>query len=90
MSGGKPQGAPNRQAKLATDGTEFRKADTTEFRKAQAKVTEAEGYISLLGIDLAEKPSAVRIRRKEFHDRKVILVAVAAVRDQLPELRFGE
>jgi hypothetical protein len=44
--------------------------------KALTQVTEAESNIPFLWIDLAEEPGVVRIRSKEFHDRKVILVAV--------------
>jgi len=54
------------------------------------EVTQTEGDLRFLRIDFAEKPGAIRIRSKEFHDRLMVLIAIASVGEQLLELRFGE
>src|ERR1700730_19179519 len=90
MFGGKRQIAFNGQAQFAAKATKFREADATEFGEALTKVTESEGDVRFLRIDLADKPGTVRIWRKKFHDRRMVLIAIAAVGEQLLDLSVGE
>jgi hypothetical protein len=60
------------------------------FGEALTKVTESEGDVEFLRIDLADEPGAIRIRREEFDDRGMVLIAIAPLGEQLLELRFGE
>jgi hypothetical protein len=90
MFGGERQITFNGQTHIATQGTKFRKADATEFGEALTEVTESEGNLRFLRIDLVEKPGTVRVRRKKFHDREMVPIAIASVGEQLLELRFGE
>jgi hypothetical protein len=66
MFGGEREITFNGQAQFATQGAKFRKADATEFGKAKPKVTQTEGDLRFLRIDLADKPGTVRIWRKSF------------------------
>lgn len=76
---GKRKIAFNTQSELATNGADFDEIDITEFGIAHAEIAETEGKVIFVGIDFADEPCALCIRRKEFYDRRMVLIAIASV-----------
>jgi hypothetical protein len=54
MIGGERQITFNGQTEFAAKATKFSKTDATEFGKALTEVTESEGDVRFLRIDLAD------------------------------------
>src|SRR4051794_22803880 len=62
------QVAFDRETERTTDGCDFREPDITEFGVADTEVTETEGEVGIVRIDLSQEPGGTGVGREELDD----------------------
>ena len=79
----------NRQAELAAQTGDFRKADGAVFGEAKAKVAQAPKDVLVVRVNRGNEPGAVRIRREQLHNRpRVEVVADFSAPEAVTLQRF--
>src|SRR5258708_4935244 len=78
----------------ARDRLQFREPHAADFRETEAEITEAEGDIRLVRVELAQEPRACAPRAEQLHDGlevdlKFAAPATKAVEEPVPQQVFA-
>jgi hypothetical protein len=82
--------ALDRQVQFAAHGLQFRQADGAEFRIAHTEVTQAEGDIRIVRVDLGQEPGAASIGREQLDDRPEVRLGLVLLLAPLAKLAIAE